>query len=213
MSSSSSSQSSSNSSGDEQRAHQFSQLVSQFYKISNDVGPPESPPRLRRLTKKPCIHRDREAGARLYEDYFVPNPVCTDSMFWRCFRVRRPMLLRIVNTVLSDPYFQQRSDALGGSGFTLLQKCIIVIRQLANGGAANQYDEYMRIEETTSSECLSKFFRVIVQLFGPKYLRRPTFTNCQRLLALHKEKHRFLGMLESLYCMHWSWKNCPVKWQ
>ncbi|XP_057779810.1 uncharacterized protein LOC130998411 [Salvia miltiorrhiza] len=29
---------------------------------------------------------------------------------------------------------------------------------------------------------------------------------------MHEAKHGFLGMLGSLDCMHWTWKNYPVAW-
>ncbi|XP_057800132.1 uncharacterized protein LOC131015729 [Salvia miltiorrhiza] len=102
----------------------------------------------------------------------------------------------------SDPYFQQRPDALGRPSFTPLQKCIVAIRQLANGGATDQYDEYLRIAESTSLEFLTKFCRAIVQLLSAKYLRRPTSIDYQRLLALHEEKHGFPEMLWSLDRRH-----------
>ncbi|XP_057808752.1 uncharacterized protein LOC131023228 [Salvia miltiorrhiza] len=124
--------------------------------------------------------------------------------------MRRALFLRIVNAVASDPYFQQRTDGLGRPGFTPLQKCTVVVRMLANGGAADQYNEYLQIAESTSLECLRRFCRAIIHLFGAEYLRRPTSTDCQRLLAMHEAKHGFPGMLGSLDCMHWPWKNCPT---
>ncbi|XP_057784812.1 protein ALP1-like [Salvia miltiorrhiza] len=127
--------------------------------------------------------------------------------------MRRALFLRIVNVVASDPYFQQRTDALGRPSFTPLQKCIVDVRMLANGGAANQCDEYLRIAGSTSLECLRRFSRAIIQLFGAKYLRKPTSADCQQLLAMHEAKHSFPKMLGSLDCMHWPWKNYPTAWQ
>ncbi|XP_057796534.1 uncharacterized protein LOC131012566 [Salvia miltiorrhiza] len=168
--------SSSSSHEDERRVEEFSNLVQQFNQIVQDIGDPEEQPRRRRRSarKKAFIRRDREAGA---------------------VRLRRALFLRIVNAVASDPYFQQRTDALGRPGFTPLQKCTVVVRMLANGGAADQYDEYLRIAESTTLECLRRFSRAIIQLFGAEYLRRPTSADCQRLLAMHEAKHGFPGML------------------
>ncbi|XP_057793130.1 uncharacterized protein LOC131009739 [Salvia miltiorrhiza] len=117
----------------------------------------------------------------------------------------------IVNAVQSDHYFQQSSDdELGTSTFTPLQKCTVVIRQLAYGGATNQYDEYLRIAESTSLECLSKSCRVIVQLFSAEYLRRLMSADCQRLFALHEYGS---GDARKPRLHHWAWKDCPVAWQ
>ncbi|XP_057771599.1 uncharacterized protein LOC130991386 [Salvia miltiorrhiza] len=197
--------SSSSSHEDERRAEEFSNLVQEFNQIVQDIGDPDEEPRRRRqsVAKKAYIRPDHEADAlRLHADYFDENPVYPDNIFRRQFRMRRALFLRIVNAVTSDPYFQQRTDALGRPGFTPLQKCTVAVRMLANGGAADQYDEYLRIAESISLECLRRFCRAIINLFGAKYLRKPTSVDCQRLLAMHEAKHSFPGMLGSLDCMH-----------
>ncbi|XP_026419845.1 uncharacterized protein LOC113315810 [Papaver somniferum] len=48
--------------------------------------------------------------------------------------------------------------------------------------------------------------------FGERYLREPTPKDVQRLLAENAERG-FPGMLGSVDCMQWPWKNCPVAWQ
>ncbi|XP_057793585.1 uncharacterized protein LOC131010177 [Salvia miltiorrhiza] len=75
---------------------------------------------------------------------------------------------------------------------------------------AAQSDRYLRIAESTSLEYLRIFCRIINQLFGAEYLRRSTSADCQRLLAMHEEKHGFPRMLGSIDYMHWAWKNCPT---
>ncbi|XP_042448221.1 uncharacterized protein LOC122032949 [Zingiber officinale] len=67
--------------------------------------------------------------------------------------------------------------------------------------------------ESTSIKCLFKFCGYVVELFGDRYLRRANADDVQRLLQMHNERHDFLGMLGSLDCMHWEWKNCPVAWK
>uniref|UniRef100_A0A0D3DQQ1 DDE Tnp4 domain-containing protein n=1 Tax=Brassica oleracea var. oleracea TaxID=109376 RepID=A0A0D3DQQ1_BRAOL len=44
------------------------------------------------------------------------------------------------------------------------------------------------------------------------YLRRPTAADLQRLLDIG-EHRGFPGMIGSIDCMHWEWKNCPTAWK
>ncbi|GKB28265.1 ALP1-like protein isoform X1 [Tanacetum coccineum] len=47
----------------------------------------------------------------------------------------------------------------------------------------------------------------------PKYLRKPTLEDVVKIQQKHNNVHGFPGMLGSIDCMHWEWKNCPVSWQ
>ena len=77
---------------------------------------------------------------------------------------------------------------------------------------ASLVDEYMRMSETTCLESMYKFCEAVVQVFGPEYLREPTVADTQRLLSIN-ESRGWPGMLGSIDCMHWEWKNCPFGWQ
>ncbi|KAI3736104.1 hypothetical protein L6452_15637 [Arctium lappa] len=165
--------------------------------------------------KKRYIQRGREDGHnRLVADYFSDQPVFPPNIFRRRFRMNKELFNRIVASLPNhSDYFKCKDDALGNKGLSPLHKCTAAIRQLAYGLSADQNDEYVRIGETTSIECLKKFCRGIIEIFGPVYLRRPNAEDVERILHLHKEHHGFPGMLGSIDCMHWAWKNCPVAWQ
>ncbi|KAI5317946.1 hypothetical protein L3X38_037653 [Prunus dulcis] len=49
-------------------------------------------------------------------------------------------------------------------------------------------------------------------LYTRDCLRRPTPRDLQRLLQKSKARG-FPGMIGSIDCMHWQWKNCPTTWQ
>ncbi|WCJ43390.1 hypothetical protein M5689_024132 [Euphorbia peplus] len=112
-----------------------------------------------------------------------------------------------------SPYFTQRQDATGRLGLSPKQKISSALRMLAYGEAADRSDEYLRIAESTALECLSLFCRSVIEVFGSVYLRKPTANDVRRLFAMHETIHGFPGMLGSLDCMHWEWKNCPTAWQ
>ncbi|KAK4724496.1 hypothetical protein R3W88_027275 [Solanum pinnatisectum] len=122
------------------------------------------------------------------------------------------LFLRIVDAIKDhDMYFEQRIDALGRFGLSTLQKITAVFRMLAYGLPADATDEYVKIGESTTIESMKRFCRAIVEVFGERYLRSPTPNDVARLLHIG-EQRGFPGMLGSLDCMHWKWKNCPTAW-
>lgn len=92
-----------------------------------------------------------------------------------------------------------------------MQKITSAFRVLAYGGPSDSIDENLRIGESTTIACVKRFCRAIVKIFGKKYLRTPN-SNDIAILLQEGEERGFPGMLGSLDCMHWEWKNCPAAW-
>ncbi|GJX51902.1 reverse transcriptase domain-containing protein [Tanacetum coccineum] len=44
-------------------------------------------------------------------------------------------------------------------------------------------------------------------------IRKPTVKDVENIYNKHLTTHGFSGMLGSIDCMHWEWKNCLVSWQ
>ncbi|XP_022002638.1 uncharacterized protein LOC110900039 [Helianthus annuus] len=106
--------------------------------------------------RNPHIERDREsANQRLIVDYFADEPLYSEAIFRRRFRMSRRLFLRIADDLAAyHPFFTQRPDARGKMGFTTLQKCTAAIRQLAYGTTADSWDEYLKMSERQARECL-----------------------------------------------------------
>nr|GEU84690.1 hypothetical protein [Tanacetum cinerariifolium] len=78
---------------------------------------------------------------------------------------------------------------------------------------ADAFDEYLQMSEHTARDALFFFNMCIIELYMPKYLKKPTSEDVVNIQQKHNNVHGFPGMLESIDCMHWEWKNCPVSWQ
>ena len=102
--------------------------------------------------------------------------------------------------VAHDPYFECKTDALGKLGFSY-QKCTAAIRMLAYGIPGDLVDEYVRMIEPTCLPSLYSFWKTMVAVFGPEYLRQPTAADIERLLVTNSARG-FPGMLGSIDCMH-----------
>ncbi|KAL1339181.1 hypothetical protein AAHE18_U015900 [Arachis hypogaea] len=127
--------------------------------------------------------------------------------------MRRHVFLRIVDTLSNVyPYFQQRVDAIRRRGLSPLQKCTAAIWMLAYGIGADAVDDYVRIGESTTIECLEKIVEDVISVFEDEYLRKPKLNDVQRLLQMAKGRG-FPDMLGSIDCMHCQWKNCPKAWK
>uniref|UniRef100_A0A0D3E1J5 DDE Tnp4 domain-containing protein n=1 Tax=Brassica oleracea var. oleracea TaxID=109376 RepID=A0A0D3E1J5_BRAOL len=127
--------------------------------------------------------------------------------------MNKPLFMHIVDRLSNEVlYFREKKDGLGRISLSPLQKCTAAIRVLAYGSAADAVDEYLRLGETTTRLCVENFVEGIIYLFGDEYLRRPTPADLQRLLDVG-EYRGFPGMIGSIDCMHWEWKNCPTAWK
>jgi hypothetical protein len=116
--------------------------------------------------------------------------------------MRRHVFDRLVDVVQQvDPYFIQRLNCAGEIGLSALQKVVVDVCILAYGIPADVIDEYVRIGESTTHEALKHFCTAIQTVFGPYYLRAPNAADIARLLQVG-ESRGFLGMLDSVDCMH-----------
>ena len=156
------------------------------------------------------LEREHFAGnERLMNDYFVENPTYSAEMFRRRFRMRRPLFNRILAAIRNhDRYFTFRPNASKTQGFSGHQKMTAAMRMLAYGCPADSIDETLRISESTVLESLDRFCQAICNIYGDEYVRRPNEADVQRLLQMHGSRG-WPGMLGSIDCMHWEWKNCP----
>uniref|UniRef100_A0A0D3CPF9 Harbinger transposase-derived protein n=1 Tax=Brassica oleracea var. oleracea TaxID=109376 RepID=A0A0D3CPF9_BRAOL len=175
---------------------------------------PDIIPKPRERKTRIFIEREREEGQdQLWSDYFSETPTFPHNIFRRRFRMNKTLFLRIVHRLSQEvEYFQPREDAAERSSISPLQKCTASIRQLAYGGGADTVDEYVQLGETTARKCLHQFTNGIIHLFGDEYLRCPTPEDLQKLLYIG-EQRGFPGMVGSIDCMHWEWKNCPAAWK
>ncbi|KAL7600927.1 hypothetical protein Lser_V15G23011 [Lactuca serriola] len=166
-------------------------------------------------TKRTTLNRDCEEGhKRLVHDYFVDDCVYQPKDFKRRFCLRKSVFQRIVNAMESRyEYFQLRYDARGKRSFTGLQKCAAAIKLMAMGESPDSIDDYMRMSERTARKSLYRLARGVIETFGYKYLRKPSLNDIQQLYPAHEERHGFPGMLGSIDCTKWIWRNCPVAWK
>ncbi|KAK1615343.1 hypothetical protein QYE76_020860 [Lolium multiflorum] len=159
------------------------------------------------------IQRNRLLGhEQLMEDYFAEVPTYPPHLFHRRYLMRRSLFVRIVKAgEANSNYFKQLRNAIGVMGFSAFQKISAAMRLIAYGIHADYTDEYLRIGEDTTSESVRMFARLIIKLFGSTYLRAPNEDDTKRLMEIN-EKTGWSGMLGSLDCLHWTWKNCPKAW-
>ncbi|XP_012841194.1 PREDICTED: uncharacterized protein LOC105961511 [Erythranthe guttata] len=164
-------------------------------------------------SRRQYINRDREKShQQLWDDDFSDNCTYPPDFFRRRFRMRRELFLRISNDLENhNSYFIRKRDAIGRLGLSSIQKITAALRILAYGFSADHCDEYFKIGETTASTTLKIFCSSIIELYEEQYMRSPNEYDIARLLQ-EGESRGFPGMLGSLDCMHWEWKNCPTAW-
>jgi hypothetical protein len=92
------------------------------------------------------------------------------------------------NIYAHDNYFIQKIYACGVVGLSSIQKCTCAMHMLAYGQVVATCDEYCRIRESTTFECLWHFVRVIREVFEPKFLRKPTQVDLEKQLRVNAKR-------------------------
>ena len=124
--------------------------------------------------------------------------------------MRRSLFVKIVQACEANcRYFTQRRNVVDLKGFSPYQKISATMRVIAYGVPADYVDEYLR---RFAIESVRRFAKVVIRVFGPEYLRAPNEDDTKKLMATN-ERRGWPGMLGSIDCMYWTWKNCPKAWQ
>ncbi|XP_047961609.1 uncharacterized protein LOC125206394 [Salvia hispanica] len=167
--------------------------ISRF--IQSELARMQQPPQRPIRRRRRYIHRDHAGGHdRLFADYFAEEPRYPADVFRRRFRMRRSLFLRIVNALSARyPEFQLQRDATGKLGLSPLQKCTVAIRQLAYGGSADMFDEYLAMRRDDRQRVPEEFLSwrardIWGALPSLAYAARLPF-----LLDWHWRTHGFLG--------------------
>ncbi|XP_068344296.1 uncharacterized protein [Pyrus communis] len=106
----------------------------------------------------------------------------------------------------------EKLDRAGRHGVSPHQKVTIALRMLAYASPVDAMDDTYGMSESTCLDNLVEFYHTIVQLYKEGYLRQLNQANLDRLIR-KAEDCGFPGMIGSLDCMHWQWKNYPIGWQ
>jgi hypothetical protein len=92
--------------------------------------------------------------------------------------MQRTLFLSIMHKLRETSlYFSERYDATSHFGLTALQKCIVVVRQLAYDMATDTIDEYLKLGKSTVVEWLEYYCSSIIECFETEFLHRPTVAN------------------------------------
>ncbi|CAL2269759.1 unnamed protein product [Prunus armeniaca] len=161
--------------------------------------------------RAPNVDRRRESrGKNLLDNYFILNLLYPKYKFRERYRMQPQLFQKIIHDICNyDTYFIQKHDVVGVFGLIPEQKLTAALRMLAYGASAEQVNEIARMEKSTILEYLVRFCDAVENLYTMEYLRKPTPKDLQRLLQKSKAQG-FPGMIGSIDCMHWRWKNCPT---
>ncbi|KAL5701750.1 hypothetical protein ACHQM5_027059 [Ranunculus cassubicifolius] len=107
-------------------------------------------------------------------------------------------------------FWKTKVDSAHQRGLSSYQKMGASIQMLAYGAPADSTDQYFRMAESTALLCMKKLCAEIVKIHSAQYLRTPNEDDMARLLNV-AELRGFPGMIGSIDCMHWEWKNTPTE--
>jgi hypothetical protein len=144
--------------------------------------------------------------------YFDENPTYPESYFLAHFWMSIKLFKHIATEVMKfDWLFEQRRNAARELGHSTYQKVTDALRMLAYGISEDLIDDNFAMGESTAIMCVKFFVVAIVNIFCSTYLRAHNAEDTAKVFEFNAG-WGFPGMLGSVDCMYWSWKNCPTAW-
>ncbi|XP_008380877.1 uncharacterized protein [Malus domestica] len=143
------------------------------------------------------------AHETLMNNYFNSNSTYTKEGFRCHFQMRRHVFERLLHDVQHvNPYFRQKMDRVGRPGFSPYQKVAIALQMQAYASPVDVIDDTYGMSEFTYIDNLIEFCHTVIQIYKEEYLCEPKQVDLDQLFR-KVEDCGFLGMIESLDCMHW----------
>ena len=144
------------------------------------------------------------------------EPDCDQDEFHRRWSMSRRMFEKI-HSEITDPqhgsnFFMRGADAAGKFGFSSHQRLFAALRQLCNGTATDQIQGIVNIPNQSSRNSLREFCEWCAKFYGHIIMGEWTDEELREALAVNT-KRGFPGMIGSIDCKHWVWKNSPPAWR
>jgi hypothetical protein len=164
------------------------------------------------ITRRKNIERSRfDFAHQLRADFFLPNAPY-EEIFRKIFRMSRSLFRSILQNLCQNyAEFRQSADAAGLVGFSSEQKLCAVLEYLVSGRSGDNLDPQYRMAKQTLFKYVDIFCEAIIALYSAEWLRAPNDEELAQLLT-ENGRRGFPGLIGSLDCMHWEWKNCPIAW-
>ncbi len=121
----------------------------------------------------PNVVQECKVGhSQIVRNYFVEHPIYNNRLFHHRYQTCHTLFLHIMDNICAHAkYFVQKINACGVVGLSSIQKCRCAMCMLAYGQVVDAYNEYCRIGESSTFECLWCFVRKIKEVFELYFLR------------------------------------------
>ena len=186
------------------------------------------PNRMRQRKRKIQNERDGFTGKRrpsrfnharallcVNEDYWGDDPIFNGLGFERMFGVTSDIAKKMVEVCCRNEPRVFNADGWSGKGIHAHVKVLCVMKVVRFGTSMIAFSDYFQMGESTMRQACHAFFRAITsddELLGT-CLSSMTRADAEKAVLLHKSKHGVDGMVLSLDCCHFKWKNCPMAWK